>query len=321
MKTPKQIKQELDRYVIGQDDAKKKISVAAYNHLKRIAGFKNKKNNLLFAGPTGCGKTYMVSTLSKIINVNFLTVDATSFTAAGYQGRSVEEIVIDLMVLCNDDGNEASKSIVFIDEIDKLRKSKVSLSDVNNLGVQQALLKLIEGSEISYISRRSVGGEYDKKFNTKDILFICSGAFHGLEDFSVDGLVNYGMMPEFIGRFSSICQLKKLEKSDYIDILKNSKDSVLNSFKEWFSAEKCTLIIKDDAIEYIADQAIAKNLGARGLHGVLDDIFLEAQFEIPSMSKKPDFFILDKQAVIEKKIKYLYKPKINNLGDKNKPKK
>ena len=307
IKKPKQIKKELDDYVIGQHDAKKKLSVAAYNHLKRINGHENRKNNLLFIGPTGCGKTYMVSTLSKIINVPFLIVDATSFTSAGFQGRSVEEIVIDLMTMC--DGNEikASKSIVFIDEIDKIKKSKNSDSEINNLGVQQSLLKLIEGSEVSYVSKNSINGEADKKFNTKNILFICSGAFHGLEEVSSDKIIDFGIMPEFLGRFSSISKLDKLNKEDYKNILKESKDSILNEFKEWFKSEKSELVVKEDAIDLIAEKAEEKDLGARGLHGILDDIFLDIQFELPSMIVRPDFFILDKESIEINKLKKGYK--------------
>lgn len=308
LKTPKQIKKKLDEYIIGQHEAKKKLSVAAYNHLKRLVGFKGKKNNLLFVGPTGCGKTYMVSKLSNIIKVPFLSVDATRFTSAGYQGREVVDIIMDLMVLCDDDQDKAEKAIVFIDEIDKIKKSN-SESDVNGAGVQQALLKLIENSEIPYTSKKSKNGECDSKFNTGDVLFICSGAFEGLKEFSTMSLIDFGMMPEFMGRFSSICELKKLEKEDYIEILKNSKDSILNTFKDWFKGEDSELIVKDDAIDYIADKAIEADLGARGLHGVLDDIFLEIQFEIPSMKKKPDFVILDKQSIIENKVKIIYRPK------------
>jgi ATP-dependent Clp protease ATP-binding subunit ClpX len=307
IKKPKEIKQELDKYIIGQHDAKKKLSVAAYNHLKRSIGHKNRKNNLLFIGPTGCGKTYMVSTLSSIINVPFLTVDATSFTSAGYQGRSVEEIVIDLISMCNDNEMQAENSIVYIDEIDKIRRSENSDSEVNNIGVQQSLLKLIEGSEVSYVSKKSINGESDKKFNTKNVLFICSGAFQGLEDVRTENLIDFGMMPEFLGRFSSVSKLDKLNKEDYKNILKNSKDSILVEFKRWFLSEGCSLVVKEDAIDFIAKEAEKKDLGARGLHGILDDIFLDIQYELPSMTLKPSFFILDKEAIEKNKLKRGYK--------------
>lgn len=304
IKKPKQIKEELDLYVIGQEDAKKKLCVAAYNHLKRIKGIKGRKNNLLFIGPTGCGKTYMVSKLSEIIKIPFLTVDATSFTSAGYQGRSVEEIVIDLISICEGDELKAQKSIVYIDEIDKIKKSfSTTSSDVNGAGVQQSLLKLIEGSDISYVSKNSVNGECDKKFDTKNVLFICSGAFEGLKDIETSSLVEFGMMPEFLGRFSSVSELDQLGKEDYKRILKESKDSVLLDFINWFRSEGCYLVVKEDAIDFIADKAEEKKLGARGLHGILDDIFLEIQFELPSMIVKPRYFTLDKEAIQNNKLK------------------
>ena len=307
IKKPKEIKRELDQYVIGQDDAKKKLSVSAYNHMKRIAGHNGRKNNLLFVGPTGCGKTYMVSTLSKIIDIKFLTVDATSFTSAGYQGRSVEEIIIDLISICDGNEIEASKSIVYIDEIDKIKKSKNIDTEVNTTGVQQSLLKLIEGSEVSYVSKNSVNGECDKKFHTKDVLFICSGAFHGLEEVDNTSLIDFGMMPEFLGRFSSVSKLDKLNKEDYKRILLYSKDSILSDFKQWFTSEKSMLIVKQDAVDFIAEKAEEKDLGARGLHGILDDIFLDIQFELPSMITRPDYFVLDKEAIEKKELKKGYR--------------
>lgn len=307
IKKPKEIKRELDQYVIGQDDAKKKLSVSAYNHMKRIAGHNGRKNNLLFVGPTGCGKTYMVSTLSKIIDIKFLTVDATSFTSAGYQGRSVEEIIIDLISICDGNEIEASKSIVYIDEIDKIKKSKNIDTEVNTTGVQQSLLKLIEGSEVSYVSKNSVNGECDKKFHTKDVLFICSGAFYGLEEVDNTSLIDFGMMPEFLGRFSSVSKLDKLNKEDYKRILLYSKDSILSDFKQWFTSEKSMLIVKQDAVDFIAEKAEEKDLGARGLHGILDDIFLDIQFELPSMITRPDYFVLDKEAIEKKELKKGYK--------------
>lgn len=310
MKKPKEIKKELDKYVIGQEDAKKKLSVAAYNHLKRIKGQKCRKNNLLFVGPTGCGKTYMVSKLSDIIDIPFLTVDATSFTSAGYEGRSVEEIVIDLLDICDGDDEKAEKSIVYIDEIDKIKKNNTD-SDVNGVGVQQSLLKLIEGFEVSYTPRDSMRNQSDKKFNTKNVLFICSGAFDGLENVDTKNLINFGMMPEFLGRFSSVSELKKLEKEDYKQILLHSKDSILIDFKKWFESENTELIIKDDAIDFIAEKAEEKDLGARGLHGILDDIFLDIQFELPSMLIKPHYFLLDKEAIEKNKLKKGYRKNEN----------
>lgn len=300
MKTPDQIKKELDEYVIGHDKTKKAMSVAAYNHFKRMSGSSIKKSNVLLIGPTGCGKTYIVSILAKILGVNFLTSDATQFTSAGYQGRSVEELITDLIGICQGDERKAAKSIIYIDEIDKLRKKSVdgNQADVNGLGVQQSLLKLLEGSEVPYISKYSQNGEYDRKMNTKDIMFICSGAFVGLESTSIPHLVDFGMIPEFLGRFSVITQLQELKFDDYRKILKDSKGSILNSFKEWFSSEGIELVVEDSAINIIAQKAIEKGLGARGLHSVLDEALLNAQFEAPSLVTKPKQFILDSRAVL-----------------------
>jgi len=308
MKTPEQIKKELDEYVIGHDKTKKAMSVAAYNHFKRMGGSSIKKSNVLLIGPTGCGKTYIVSILARILGVSFLTSDATQFTSAGYQGRSVEELITDLIGICEGDEKRAAKSIIYIDEIDKLRKKSMdgNQADVNGLGVQQALLKLLEGSEVPYISKYSQNGEYDRKMNTKDILFICSGAFVGLESTSIAHLTDFGMIPEFLGRFSVITQLQELKFDDYRKILRDSKGSILNSFKEWFLSEKIELVVDDSAINIIAQKAIDKGLGARGLHSVLDEALLNAQFEAPSLAIKPKQFILDSSVVLSGKTKWIY---------------
>jgi ATP-dependent Clp protease ATP-binding subunit ClpX len=308
MKTPEQIKKELDEYVIGHDKTKKAMSVAAYNHFKRMSGSSIKKSNVLLIGPTGCGKTYIVSILARILGVSFLTSDATQFTSAGYQGRSVEELITDLIGICEGDEKKAAKSIIYIDEIDKLRKKSMdgNQADINGLGVQQALLKLLEGSEVPYISKHSQNGEYDRKMNTKDILFICSGAFVGLESTSIAHLTDFGMIPEFLGRFSVITQLQELKFDDYRKILRDSKGSILNSFKEWFLSEKIELVVDDSAINIIAQKAIDKGLGARGLHSVLDEALLNAQFEAPSLAIKPKQFILDSSVVLSGKTKWIY---------------
>lgn len=308
MKIPEQIKKELDEYVIGHEKTKKALSVAAYNHFKRMAGFDIKKSNVMLIGPTGCGKTYMVSIMAKILGVNFLTSDATQFTSAGYQGRSVEELITDLIGICEGDEKKAAKSIIYIDEVDKLRKKSVdgNMADVNGLGVQQALLKLLEGSDVPYISKYSMNGEYDKKMNTKNIMFICSGAFVGLESPSIQNLTDFGMIPEFLGRFPVITQMHELKFTDYKKILKDSKGSILNSFKEWFSSENIELVVDDSALNIIAQKAIDKGLGARGLHSVLDEALLNAQFQAPGLLIKPKQFILDSEVVLNGKPKWIY---------------
>lgn len=307
LKTPEQIKAILDEYVIGHDKAKKALSVAGYNHFKRMNGFNIKKSNVMLIGPTGSGKTYLVSNLAKILNVTFSTSDATQFTSAGYQGRSVEELITDLITLCDGDEKRASKSIVYIDEIDKLRKKSTGdgQADISGLGVQQSLLKLLEGSDVPYISKNSKNGEYDKKMNTENILFICSGAFVGLEDTTVQGLTSYGIIPEFIGRFPIITKLQELKLDDYKKILRDSKGSILNSFKDWFESEGVELVIEDTAINIIAQRAIQKGLGARGLHSIIEESLLNAQFEAPSFKEnKPKKFILDSTVILSGKSKW-----------------
>jgi ATP-dependent Clp protease ATP-binding subunit ClpX len=308
MKTPQEIKKRLDEYVIGHENTKKALSVAAYNHFKRMAGIKIKKTNVMLIGPTGCGKTYLVSTLAKILSVNFLTSDATQFTSAGYAGREVEELITDLIGICEGDEKKAEISIIYIDEIDKIKKKESSGkgADVNGVGVQQSLLKLLEGSEVPYVSKHSKNGEYDSKMDTTNIMFICSGAFVGLESTSIEDLSDFGMIPEFLGRFPVITQLQELVLDDYKKILKDSKGSVINSFKEWFSSEGIELIVEDSAIDIIAQRAIEKGLGARGLQGVLDDILLNAQFEAPSLDIKPKKFILNSSIIESGEIKWYF---------------
>jgi ATP-dependent Clp protease ATP-binding subunit ClpX len=306
IKSPEQIKKRLDEYVIGHEKTKKALSVAAYNHLKRMRGSNIKKTNVLLIGPTGCGKTYIVSILAQILNVGFLTSDATQFTSSGYQGRSVEDLITDLISICENDEHRASKSIVYIDEIDKIKKKSTGdgTADVGGLGVQQALLKLLEGSDVAYSSKHAYNGEYDKKMNTKNIMFICSGAFVGLPSSNIQELTKFGMIPEFLGRFSVITQLSELKMDDYKKILTDSKGSILNSFREWFTSEGIELVVEDTAITIIAQKAIAKGLGARGLQSILEEALLNAQFEAPSMENKPKTFVLDGSVVLTGKPKW-----------------
>ena len=303
-KTPEQIKKQLDEYVIGHEKAKKYLALAGYNHFKRISGTNIKKTNVLVIGPTGCGKTYMISILAEILQTGFMSVDSTQFSSSGYEGRDVEDIISDLVSKCQNDDDRASKSIVYIDEIDKIRKKNTTDGpDVNGLGVQQSLLKLLEGSDVPYISKYS-NGNYDKVLNTKNIMFVCSGAFVGLEDESIPSLIKYGMIPEFLGRFSVITKLNDLNLNDYKSILKDSKGSVLNSFTEWFTSENIELKIMDSAINLIAHKAIEKGLGARGLHSTLEEALLNAQYEAPSMENKPKCFILDSSVILSGKPKW-----------------
>jgi len=306
IKTPEQIKKELDQYVIGHDKTKKALAVAAYNHFKRMNGSKIKKSNVILIGPTGCGKTYLVSNLAKILDVHFLSSDATQFTASGYTGKSVESLLTEIYDICESSKKKAQQSIIYIDEIDKIKKnSTASGPDINGLGVQQSLLKLLEGSDVSFPSRSSINGEHDNTLNTSNIMFICSGAFVGLQNTTIKSLVDFGMIPEFLGRFSIITQLQDLTLEDYKKILTDSKGSILNSFKEWFLSEGIEFVIEDSAINMVAHKAIEKGLGARGLHSILDETLLNAQFQAPSLDKKPKQFILNAEVIVTGKPKWV----------------
>lgn len=295
MFTPKDVKSYLDAFVVGQEKAKKALSVAAYNHYKRAYyGAKIKKSNVLMIGPSGSGKTYTVQKLAEFLSAKFMMVDATQFTSAGYVGKDVTEIVSELCAMCEFNDDIASKAIVYIDEIDKIkRKSSGDGSpDINGIGVQQSLLKLLEGSEIGYEINHT-----PRKLHTKDILFICSGAFVGLEEHKTDSLIKYGMIPEFLGRFSVVASLEALKAEDLKEILLNSQESVIQSYKEWFASEGVDLIIEESAIDEIVKNAMEKGLGARGLQNVLDDVFLMTQFDLPSMFPKAKQFVLNKNVI------------------------
>jgi len=304
MFTPQDIKNYLDEYVIGQEKAKRALAVAAYNHMKRtLYNAPIKKSNVLMIGPSGSGKTFTVQKLAEFLNTKFMTVDATQFTAAGYAGKDVTDIISELIVFCENNEDIASQAIVYIDEIDKIKRksSHDGSPDVNGVGVQQSLLKLLEGSEISYEIHQIQG-----KLHTKNILFICSGAFVGLEDHKTDALIKFGMIPEFLGRFSVVASLEPLSKEDLKKILIDSKESVLGSFKAWFESEGINLIIEESAVEAIVENAMAKGLGARGLQNVLDDIFLSAQFEAPSLYPKPKAFVLNSTNILTNELKWIY---------------
>jgi len=304
IKTPEEIKNKLDEYVIGHDTAKKYLSVAGYNHYKRMRGDKIKKTNVMIVGPTGCGKTYMISNLSEILGVPFITVDCTQLTASGYEGRNVEDMITELVSICDGDEDKAEKSIIYLDEIDKIRKKNTD-NDVNGVGVQQALLKLIEGSDVAYSSGNS-GPSYDRKLSTKNILFIASGAFVGLDKVETSEIIRYGMIPELVGRFSIITQLSALTLEDFKKILTQSKGSILISFQEWFDTENIELLVTPDAIELLARSALDRGLGARGLQGSLEEVLIDSQFEAPSMKNKPSKFILDSSVIISKKPNWIF---------------
>ena len=325
---PKEIKKILDDYVIGQDEAKRTLSVAVYNHYKRIAHEESnekdkddveiQKSNILLLGPTGCGKTLLARTLARILNVPFAIADATTLTEAGYVGEDVENILLKLIQAADGDIQKAQKGIIYIDEIDKITRTSENISitrDVRGEGVQQALLKIIEGTIASVPPQggRKHPNQEMIQINTENILFICGGAFEGLENIIKErtgkksigfgakiesekeinkyevfqellpqDLLKFGLIPEFIGRLPIIATLKDLDKQALIKIATEPKNALVKQYQKLLEMDDVELEFNQDALEAIVDKAIERKTGARGLRSIIEDIMRDIMFEIPS---------------------------------------
>ncbi len=327
--TPEEIKAILDEYVIGQDDAKKTLSVAVYNHYKRINSEEEisddnveiQKSNVLLLGPTGCGKTFLAQTLARILKVPFAIADATTLTEAGYVGEDVENILLKLIQAADYNVEKAEKGIIYIDEIDKISRKSENPSitrDVSGEGVQQALLKIVEGTVASVPPQGGRKHPHQEfiQINTSNILFICGGAFEGLdkiigdrigkksmgfgakvesvkevdkykiyEDLLPQDLLKFGLIPEFVGRLPIIATLRELDKDALIDIMTKPKNALVKQYKKLLSIDGVDLEFTQEALETIVDKAIERKTGARGLRSIMEETMRDVMYEIPSNPK------------------------------------
>lgn len=288
LKTPKEIYDELSKYVIGQNTAKKVLSTAIYNHYKRINNLdKNiKKSNILICGPSGSGKTYMCQCISNIINVPIVIVDATTFTQAGYIGADIETILTKLYIESNFDIDRTETGIVFIDEIDKLACRETKNKDVSGLGVQQSLLKILEGSVVDVPTSLNKDCKDIIQINTKNILFICSGAFTDMKSCFYEDLLKFGMIPEFINRLTTKVKTQELSIEEIFNILNNCKNNIIDEYKKLFNIDNIELTFSKDALLKISEYIFNKHQGIRYIRELLEYILIDYMFELPGSNKK-----------------------------------
>ncbi|MBP7741814.1 MAG: ATP-dependent Clp protease ATP-binding subunit ClpX [Aliarcobacter sp.] len=340
IKTPAQLKEILDQYVIGQERAKKVLSVAVYNHYKRIFRHHEidndtelNKSNVLLIGPTGSGKTLLAQTISKYLDVPLAIADATSLTEAGYVGDDVENVVTRLVQAADGDIKKAERGIIFIDEVDKVARMSENRSitrDVSGEGVQQALLKIVEGAVVNVPAKggRKHPGQDALQIDTTNILFICGGAFDGLEDIikkkqgsnvlgfnqnkltksdndqiiskvEADDLVKYGLIPELIGRLHMVATLNEITEDDMVHILTEPKNALIKQYIKLFEMDDVTLKFEKAALKELARLAIIRKTGARGLRSILEDIMLDIMFDLPKYKNKT--ITISKEVVLKTK--------------------